>query len=158
MTLRRPFRRSILLAAAIASVTAFAASPARADRCDDTASQLKAGIDGLGIGRTAAGVIFLSHPQAKALSLGCASKNFSSQLYAKSATRKPKPAFLDLVASAAAIIFTLPKSDMQKGTARCMRALGLFHKEAAIRYRRLDMRCSRTKTDASITISRRLDE
>ena len=158
MTFRRPFRRSILLATALASCAAFAASPARADRCDDTANQLKAGIDGLSIGRTAAGVIFLSHPQAKALSLGCASKNFSSQLYAKSATRKPKPAFLNLVAGAAAIIFTLPKADMQKGAGRCLRALGLFRNEAAIRYRRLDMRCSRTKTDASITISRHLDE
>ncbi len=158
MTFRGPFRRSTLLAAAIASLTAFAASPARADRCDDTAGQLKAGIDGLGIGRTAAGVIFLSHPQAKQLSLGCASRNFSSQLYATSTTRKPKPAFLDLVASAAAIIFTLPKSDMQKGTSRCLRSLGLFRHEAAIRYRRLDMRCSRTKADTSITISRRLDE
>lgn len=158
MTFRRPFRRSILLAAVIASLATFAASPARADRCDDTANQLKAGIDGLGIGKTAAGVIFLSHPQAKALSLGCASKNFSNQLYAKSATRKPKPAFLDLVASAAAITFTLPKADMQRGAGRCLRALGLFRHEAAIRYRRLDMRCSRTKTDASITISRDLDE
>jgi hypothetical protein len=147
-----------LVAAALAALAAFATSPARADRCDDTAKQLKAGIDGLSIGKTAAGVIFLSHPQAKELSLGCASRNFSNQLYAKSAARKPKPAFLDLVAGAAAIIFTLPKGDMQKGAARCMRGLGLFHSEAAIRYRRLDMRCSRTKSSASITISRRLDE
>lgn len=158
MTFRRPFRRSTRLAAILASLAAFAASPARADRCDDTANQLKAGIDGLGVGKTSAGVIFLSHPQAKELSLGCASKNFSNQLYAKSASRKPKPAFLDLVAGAAAIIFTLPKGDMQKGASRCMRALGLFRNDAAIRYRRLDMHCSRTKADASITISRRLEE
>ncbi|WP_024512755.1 hypothetical protein [Bradyrhizobium sp. ARR65] len=158
MISRQQFRRSLLLAIVLASLAAFAASPARADRCDDIASQLKNGIDGLGVGKTAAGVIFLSHPQAKELSLGCSSKNFSNQLYARSATRKPKPAFLDLVAGAAAIIFTLPKDDMRKGASRCMRALGFFRDDASTRYRRLDMRCSRTKADASITISRRVDE
>lgn len=158
MTFRRPFRRSIVLAAALASLAAFAASPARADRCDDTANQLKNGIDGLTVGKTAAGVIYLSHPQAKELTLGCSSKNFTSALYAKSDGRKPKPAFLDLVASAAAIIFTLPKDDMQKGARRCIGALGLFRDDASTRYRRLDMRCTRSKTDASITISRRVDQ
>ena len=158
MTFRRPFRRSILLAAVLAPLAVFAASPARADRCDDTANQLKNGIDGLTIGKTAAGVIFLAHPQAKELSLGCAGKNISSQLYAKSGSRKPKPAFLDLVAGAAAIIFTLPKDDMQKGASRCLGRLGLFRDDVATRYRRLDMHCSRTKTDASITISRSLDQ
>jgi hypothetical protein len=147
-----------LLAVIPASLLAFAASPALADRCDDIANQLKNGVDGLGIGRTAAGVIYLSHPQAKALTLGCASKNFASQLYAKSNTRKPKPAFLDLVASAAAIIFTLPKEDMQKGASRCIGRLGLFRDDAVTRYRRLDMHCARGKTDASISISRRIDE
>jgi hypothetical protein len=158
MTFRRLFRRSTLLAAALAGLAAFATSPARADRCDDTAGQLKNGIDGLTIGKTAAGVIYLTHPQAKELTLGCSSKNFSSQLYAKSDTRKPKPAFLDLVARAAAIIFTLPKDDMQKGAGRCLGKLGLFRDDAVTRYRRLDMHCTRTKTDASISISRRVDE
>ena len=158
MTFRRPFRRSIVLAAALALLAAFAASPARADRCDDTADQLKNGIDGLTVGKTAAGVIYLSHPQAKELTLGCSSKNFTSQLYAKSDGRKPKPAFLDLIASAAAIIFTLPKDIMQKGARRCTGALGLFRDDASTRYRRLDMRCTRSKTDASITISRRVDQ
>ncbi len=158
MIFRLPFRRSILPAAVLASLAAFGISPARADRCDDAANQLKNGIDGLSVGRTAAGVIYLSHPQAKVLTLGCSSKNFSNQLYAKSDGRKPKPAFLDLVATAAAIIFTLPKDDMQKGASRCMRALGLFRDDASTRYRRLDMRCTRTKTDASITISRGVDQ
>ena len=158
MTFRRPFRRSLLLATILASLAAFAASPARADRCDDIANQLKNGIDGLSIGKTAAGVVYLSHPQAKELSLGCSSKNFSNQLFARSDSRKPKPAFLNLVAGAAAIIFTLPKDDMQKGASRCMRALGLFRDDASTRYRRLDMRCTRSKADASITISRRVDE
>ena len=158
MRCRQPFRRSILLAAILASLAILAASPARADRCDDTAHQLKNGIDGLTVGKTAAGVIYLSHPQAKELTLGCSSKNLTSQLYAKSEDRRPKPAFLDLVAGAAAIVFTLPKDEMQKGASRCMRALGLFRDDASTRYRRLDMRCTRSKTDASITISRGLDQ
>jgi hypothetical protein len=154
----RQFHRAILVAAIFLSFATFTISPARADRCDDTANQLKNAIDGLTIGKTAAGVIYLSHPQAEELTLGCSSKNFTSQLYAKSDTRKPKPAFLDLVAGAAAIIFTLPKDDMQKGAGRCLGKLGLFRDDAVIRYRRLDMHCIRTKTDASISISRRVDE
>jgi hypothetical protein len=158
MTIRRPFRPAALLAVALGALAAFAATPARADRCDDIANQLKNGIDGLGVGRTAAGLIYLSHPQAKVLTLGCASRNFTNQLFAKSHTRKPKPAFIDLVASAAAIVFTLPKDDMQKGTSRCLGRLGLFRDDAVTRYRRLDMHCSRSKIDASISISRRIDE
>jgi hypothetical protein len=157
MTFRRLFRRSTLLAAALASVAAFA-TPARADRCDDTANQLKNAIAGLTIGKTAAGAIYLSHPQAKVLILGCSGKNFASQLYAKSDSRKPKPAFIDLVAGAAAIVFTLPKDNMQTGAKRCLGRLGLFRDDAVTRYRRLDMHCIRTKTDASIAISRRADE
>jgi hypothetical protein len=37
--------------------------------------------------------------------------------------------------------------------------MGLFHgDDVATRYRRLDMRCVRTRTEASITISRSADE
>ena len=158
MSLRQPFCRSILLATVFTSLAVLSTSPARADRCDDIAGQLRNGIDGLAIGRTAAGVIYLSHPQAKELTLGCSSKNFTGQLYAKSDGRRPKSAFYDLVATAAAIIFTLPKDDMRKGASRCMRALGLFRDDASTRYRRLDMRCTRSKTDASIAISRGLDQ
>jgi hypothetical protein len=80
-------------------------------------------------------------------------------LYAKASSRKPQPAFVDLVASAAAIIFTLPKDDMRNGAARCIRRMGFIHgDDVATRYRRLDMRCVRTKTEASITISRGTDE
>ena len=136
-----------------------AASPARADRCDDLASQLKSQIDGVGVGKTAANVIYLSHPQAKQLTLGCAGRNYSNQLYAKADSRKPQPAFIDLVASATAIIFTLPKDNMLKGATRCIKRMGLIHgDDVTTRYRRLDMRCVRTKTDASITISRGVDE
>jgi hypothetical protein len=135
------------------------ASPARADRCDDLAAQLKNQIDGLGVGKTAANVIYLSHPQAKELSLGCSGRSYSNQLFAKASVRKPTPAFLDLAASGAAIIFTLPKDDMLKGVTRCIKRMGLIHgDDVSTRYRRLDMRCVRTKTEASIAISRSTDE
>ena len=149
---------AIALAAAMA-LSLSDASPARADRCDDLAAQLKGQIDGLGVGKTAANLIYLTHPQAKQITLGCASRNISNQLFAKSASRKPPPAFLDLVASAAAVIFTLPKDDMLKGSSRCISRLGLLRgDDVSTRYRRLDMRCARTKTEASITISRSIDE
>jgi len=152
------FAAGLALLAAMA-LTVSGASPARADRCDDLAAQLKNQIDGLAVGKTAANVIYLSHPQAKQITLGCAGRNVSNQLFARAASRKPAPAFLDLVASASAIIFTLPKDDMLKGATRCIKRMGLFHgDDVATRYRRLDMRCVRTKTEASITISRGTDE
>ena len=147
------------LFAALALLMVAAASPARADRCDDLANQLKNQIDGLGVGKTAANLIYLSHPKAKEITLGCAGRNYSNQLYAKSDARKPPAAFLDLVASATAIIFTLPKDDMLRGATRCIKRMGLIHgDDVSTRYRRLDMRCMRTKTDAAITISRGTDE
>jgi hypothetical protein len=165
MTSKIRFRRSTTLASASAFLAALAllivagTSPARADRCDDLAGQLKSQIDGVAVGRTAANLIYLSHPQAKQITLGCAGRNYSNQLYAKSGSRKPKPAFVDLAASAAAIIFTMPKDDMLRGATRCVRRMGLLHgDDVKMRYRRLDMRCSRTKTDASIAISRGRDE
>jgi hypothetical protein len=158
MTSRRQFRRSAMLATALLGLAAFTVSPARADRCDDLANQLKSQIDGMRVGSTAAGTIYLAHPNAREITLGCSGKNFSNQLFAK-ADRKPTPAFLDLMASAAAIVFTLPKDDMLKGATRCVRRTGLIHgDDVSIRYRRLDMRCTRTKTESSITISRSLDQ
>ena len=136
MTNRRPFRRSTLLAAAL---TLLAASPALADRCEDTAKQLANGIDGLKVGITAANYIYLSHPAAKELSLGCRGQNFSIELYAKT-DRKPKPEFFNLVASAAAIIFTVPKDDTKTGTTRCIKRMGLLRGDkVSMRYRRLNM-------------------
>jgi hypothetical protein len=159
MTFKPEFRRSTLLAAALALLAALGISPALADRCDDLAGQLKSQIDGVAVGRTAANLIYLSHPQAKQITLGCAGRNYSNQLYAKSESRKPKPAFINLVASAAAIVFTMPKDDALRGATRCIKRMGLFRgDDVKMRYRRLDMRCSRTKTDASITISRGKDE
>src|SRR5258706_6853545 len=115
MTLKSQFRRSTTFATslvllAMIAVAALVASPARADRCDDIAGQLKGQIDGLKVGITAANVIYLSHPAAKELSLGCRGRNYSNELYAKT-DRKPKPEFYELVGSAAAIVFTLPKDD-----------------------------------------------
>jgi hypothetical protein len=153
---RNLVRRSIF--AALALLAAFAASPACADRCDDLAAQLKNQIDGMRIGQTAANLIYLAHPSAREVTLGCSGRNFSNQLFAKS-DRKPKPAFIDLIASAAAIIFTLPKDYMVTGATRCIKRMGLFRgDDVTIRYRRLDMRCTRTKTESTITISRSLDQ
>jgi hypothetical protein len=164
MTSKPEFRPSTMLAARLAVLAAmamatFSTSPARADRCDDLAGQLKSQIEGLAVGKTAANVIYLSHPQARQITLGCAGRNYANQLYARSDGRKPKPAFVDVVASAAAIIFTLPKDDMLRGASRCIKRMGLLHgDDVRTRYRRLDMRCGRTKTEASITISRGTDE
>ena len=158
MALRLELRRPALLAVTLAALAALSASPARADRCDDTAKQLASGIDGLKVGITAANYIYLSHPAAKELSLGCRGKNYSIELYAKG-ERKPKPEFFTLVASAAAIIFTLPKDDTTTGTGRCMKRMGLLRGDkVSMRYRRLNMECSRTKTEASIVVTRGKDE
>jgi hypothetical protein len=154
----RSFGRMAAFAILVAVSAVLASQPARADRCDDVAKELKNGIDGVRIGQTAAGTVYLAHPKAREITLGCSSKNFSNQLFGKS-ERKPTPAFIDLMAGAAAIVFTLPKDDMQRGVTRCYRRLGLFRgDDVASRYRRLDMRCVRTKTESSITITRSKDQ
>jgi hypothetical protein len=153
----RQYRRSRLFATLGLLVT-FAASPARADRCDDIAKHLSGQVDGLKVGITAANVIYLSHPAAKELSLGCRGRSYSIELYAKG-DRKPKPEFYELVGSAAAIVFTLPKDEMMAGATRCLKRMGLFRGDKVnLRYRRLDFECTRTKADASIAISRGLDQ
>ena len=156
--MRLELRLPALLAVTLAAIASMSASPARADRCDDTAKQLASGIDGLKVGITAANYIYLSHPAAKELSLGCRGNNYSIELYAKG-DRKPKPEFFTLVASAAAIIFTLPKDDTTTGTGRCIKRMGLLRGDkVSMRYRRLNMECSRTKTEASIVVTRGKDE
>src|SRR3954471_5287255 len=150
---------AVVPALTILATLAVGASPARADRCDDLAAQLKSQIDGVSVGKTAANVIYLSHPAAKQLRLGCFSRTVSNELYAASDSRKPAPAFLNLVAGAAAIIFTIPKSDSLAGTTRCMKRMGFLRGDnVKIRYRRLDMQCTRTKTSSAISISRGKDE
>jgi hypothetical protein len=159
MRFRRPFRRPILLAAALAVSCAFAASPARADRCEDTANQLKEQVDGLKVGITVANIIYLSHPLAKEMSLGCANRKYSNELYVKADSRKPKAEFIAFVAGAAAIVFTVPKDELLKGVSSCMSRMGIFRgDDVSIHYRRLDMNCTRTKVDAAIAISRGVDQ
>jgi hypothetical protein len=151
--------RSMISAVAVAlAATITLGSPARADNCDALAAQLKGQIDGLAIGKTAANVIYLAHPAAKDLRLGCASRSVTNELLATSDARKPKPAFLDLVARASAVIFTVPLDDTLKGATRCIKRMGIFRgDDVKMRFRRLDMHCTRTKTDATITISRAKD-
>jgi hypothetical protein len=150
---------SVTLAIFSLLATLALASPARAYTCEDIANQLKAQIDGLKVGITTGKVIYLSHPDAREMSLGCRGRDYSNELYAKADGRKPKPAFYELVASAAAIVFTVTKDDTLKGTSRCINRMGLFRGDnVKLRYRRLDMVCNRTKTEAAIAISRRKDE
>ena len=141
------------------ALLAWGPEPARADRCDDLAAQLKGQIDGVTVGRTAANVIFLGHPAARQARLGCASRNVTNELYAASDSRKPSPAFLNFAAAATAVVFTVPKSDTLSGVTRCMKRMGFFRgDDIKTRYRRLDMECTRTKISSAITISRGKDE
>jgi hypothetical protein len=158
MALRPQLRRPTLLAATLALLAAISASPARADRCDDIAKELKSQIDGIKVSVNTGNMIYLAHPAAKELSLGCRGSNYSIELYAK-ADRKPKPEFFALVASASALIFTIPKPDALTGTTRCIKRMGLLRGDKiSMRYRRLNMECTRTKTDASIVVTRGKDE
>ena len=157
MTSRRPFRRRLLLAAALA-LAAFSTTPARADRCDDVAKQLANQIDGLKVNFKAANIVYLTHPAAKEMSLGCRGANYSIELYAKG-DRRPKQDFFNLVGAAAAIVFTVTKDDTTTGTTRCLKRMGILRGDkVSMRYRRLNMECTRTKTDASIAITRGKDD
>jgi hypothetical protein len=159
MTLKLNVRGAILLAAVFSGL-AVLASPARADQCDDIAKQLASSVDGLKVNFKAANIIYLTHPAAKELSLGCRAQGqvYSNELYAKG-DRKPTPQFYNLVASAAAIIFTLPKDDTATGATRCLKRMGLLRGDkVTMRYKRLNMECTRTKTDAAIAITRPKDE
>jgi hypothetical protein len=158
MALGIQFHRPTLLATALALVAAFSTSPALADRCEDTARELKNQIDGLKISVNTGNMIYLTHPAAKELSLGCRGRNYSVELYAK-ADRKPKAQFFDLIATAGAIIFTIPKPDALTGTSRCIKRMGLLRGDKiSMRFRRLNMECTRTKTEASIVVTRGKDE
>lgn len=158
MAFRLRILRSTLLAVTLTLVAAFGASPARADRCEDIAKELRNQIDGLKISVNTGNMIYLTHPAAKEMSLGCRGRTYSNELYAKS-DRKPKPAFFDLVASAGAIIFTIPKQDAATGSSRCIRRMGLLRGDkVSMRFRRLNMECTRTKTETSIVMTRGKDE
>jgi hypothetical protein len=147
-----------LLAAVLAFAVASIASPALADRCDDTAKQLAEAIDGIKVNFKAANIIYLTHPAATELSLGCQGSEYATELFAKG-DRRLKPEFLNLVGSAAAVIFTLPKDDTMTGTSRCLKRLGILRgNKIVLKYKRLNMQCDRTKTEASIVVRRGLDQ
>lgn len=147
-----------ILSASVLALT-LATGPARADRCDDLARQLKSQIDGISVGRTAANVIYLAHPAARQLRLGCPNRAVTNELFAQSPTRKPSPAFTELVASAGAIVFTIPKQDTLRGSQRCLSRMGLLRgNDIKMRFRRLDFRCTRDKTTAAISVSRGKNE
>ena len=158
MDLGTRLRRPTLLAVALALLAAIGTSPARADRCEDIAKELKNQIDGLKISINTGNMIYLTHPAAKELSLGCRGRNYSVELYGK-ADRKPKPQFLELIAAAGAIVFTIPKPDVATGSSRCIRRMGILRGDKiSMRFRRLNMECTRTKTEASIVVTRGKDE
>ena len=153
MTSRRPFRRPIFLAVALVLGAAFSASPARADRCDDSAKELTNNIDKLKVVFKARNTVYMSHPLAKELSVACRGDKYSIELYAKG-ERKPKPEFFNLVGSMAAVVFTIPKDDAMTGSSRCLKRMGILRGDkVTMRYRRLNMECQRTKTEASIAIN-----
>jgi hypothetical protein len=152
MTSRRPFRRPIFLAAALTLVAAFAASPAH------SAKELANQIDKLKVNFKAANTVYLTHPLARELSVACRGNNYSIELYAKG-DRKPNPEFIALVGSMAAIVFTVTKDDTTTGASRCLKRMGILRGDKiTMRFRRLNLECQRTKTDASIAITRDKDE
>ena len=158
MALAPDLRRPTLLAAALALAATLSASPARADRCEDIAKELKNQIDGLKISVNTGNMIYLTHPATKEFSLGCRGRNYSVELYAKT-DRKPKPAFFELIASAGALVFTIPKQDVATGSSRCIKRMGLLRGDkVSMRFRRLNMECTRSKTEASIVVTRGKDE
>ena len=147
---------SIVFAAAV--IVLAAASPARADRCDELANQLAKQIDGMKVGRTVAGNIYLTHPAVKQASLGCSARNKQNEIYALSASRKPPKEFFEFIASATALVFTIPKGDALRGAQRCAGRIGFFRgKNIVTRYRKLDIRCAGSSDGTSVTVSRELD-
>ena len=144
----------------VAAVVAFAAThPARAvDRCDDLAAQLARQIDGVKVGKTVAGNVYLTHPAVKQASLGCSARNKQNEIFALSASRKPPKEFFDFIAGATALVFTIPKDDALRGAKRCANRIGFLRgKNIVTRYRKLDIRCNGSPEGTSVTVSRELD-
>lgn len=150
------FKSTVFLIVLSASVAL--ASPAKADRCDDLARELASRIDNMKVGATRGGIIYLEHPLATTASLGCTSRNKLAEFYAASSARKPPPAFVEMVATASAVVFTIPKADALNGANRCLGRLGFIRgNDIQTRYRKLDVHCARTGTGTNITISREKD-
>jgi hypothetical protein len=145
--------------AAAAAVIFAAAGAARADSCDDLAGQLAKQIDGLKVGRTVAGIVYLTHPAVKRATLGCSARNKQNEIFASSASRKPPKEFFDFVASATALVFTIPKADALRGAQRCAGRIGFFRgKNIVTRYRKLDIRCSGSSEGTTVAVSREVDK
>jgi len=158
MISRRPFRRPIFLAAVLALAAAFAASPARADRCDDSAKELANNIDKVKVNFKAANTVYLTHPLAKELSVACRGDNYSIELFAKG-DRKPTPEFIALVGAMAALVFSVANDATKTSATRCLQRMGLIRGDKiSMRFRRLNLDCQRSKTEAWISITRGKDE
>ncbi len=158
MALGPRFHRPILLAVALALVACVGASPARADRCDDSAKELAGQIDRLKVNFKAANTVYLTHPLARELSVSCRGDKFSIELYAKG-DRKPKPEFISLVGAMAALVFSVTKDDTTTGASRCLKRMGLLRGDkVSMRFRRLSLECQRNKTESWIAITRGKDE
>lgn len=158
MISRRLFRRPIFLAALLTLAAAFTASPARADRCDDSAKELANNIDKVKVTFKAANTVYLTHPLAKELSVACKGDKFAIELYAKT-DRKPSPDFIKLVGAMAALVFSVTKDDTTTGATRCLRRMGLIRGDkVSMRFRRLSLDCQRSKTESWIAITRGKDE
>jgi len=155
----KPVRWTSRVTAAAALLAALGvATPAIADPCDELARQLAEQIDGLKVGQARGGIIYLAHPAASVVSLGCPSRNRQSDFYAATPQKKPSTEFTALVASSVAQIFTIPKKDALRGAKRCLDRIGLIRgKNIKTRYRKLDIHCARTKTVTNITVSREKD-
>jgi hypothetical protein len=158
-----PFMRIVVTAhpfaiAAALAIVAATAHPARADRCDDLAAQLARNIDGVKVGKTIAGNVYLTHPAVKQASLGCAARNKQNEIFATSQARKPSKEFFDFVASATALVFTIPKDDALRGARRCAGRIGFLRgKNIVTRYRKLDIRCAGSSEGTTVSVSRELD-
>ena len=149
---------SALLAAALALFTGLSASPARADRCEDIANQLKNGIDGLKVNFAARNIIYLTHRRPRRCRSAAAARTIpSSSMPRATASRSRNSSAWS--GAAAAIVFTVPKDDTTTGTTRCLKRMGLLRGDkVTMRFRRLNLECTRTKTEASIAITRGRDE
>ncbi|MEW6769136.1 MAG: hypothetical protein AB1342_13995 [Pseudomonadota bacterium] len=147
----------IYLTAFFIAVAGLAASPARADRCDDLAKQLADQIPGLKVGELRGGVIALTHPAVTQASLGCSSKNRTNSMYAAT-DKKPADAYYDFLASASALVFTITKDDTLRGIQRCVGRTNILRGyELDTRYRKLDIHCAVAKTGVRISVSRAKD-
>jgi hypothetical protein len=158
LRLYRSITSAALALLATAVMTLSLPSPARADRCDDSAKVLADNIDKLKVNFRAANTVYMTHPLARELSVACRGDNYSIELYAKG-DRRPAPEFVSLVGAMAAIVFTVTKDDTTTGATRCLKRMGLLRGDkVALRYRRLNMECTRNKTDVSIAVTRGKDE